>query len=95
MNAPTGGMSLEDFQKAMESHVSLNYHETQDGYVCNKCGTKIQQTTCFASIHTAEFGDCHAGSGEVRRFPLPFCPECEGVPSKTDTCIHIPFSCEF
>lgn len=90
MNAPPARLSPVDFEAVIQKHISDNYQKGDGGgYNCHHCGSKIQQITGSASIHEAVFGDPCAGFGEVYRFPLPFCPKCEGKPTQTGTCIHV------
>jgi len=89
MEAPAKGLTPEEFQEAIRSHQEKYYTYDGANWRCNECNSVIAQTTCWVSMHAKEFGDQHAGDGEIRRFPLPFCPRCEGEPRKKDTCVHI------
>jgi hypothetical protein len=91
MNTPEEGLTVEGFNAAIETYLVAQCEKTDEGYRCKKCGSKIMQTTCYASIHSTEFSEVHTGSGEVKRLPLPYCPTCEGKPTETTTCIHEPF----
>ena len=89
MEAPTDKMSSGEFQETMQKHITEHYEKKgDDGYVCKKCGSEIQQTTMFVSIHYKEFSDC-VGGGECKQIPLPYCPKCEGIPKKINTCVHV------
>jgi len=91
MEAPSPRQSREQIVKDFETHIEQNYvPEEKDGkkyYSCRKCGTKIEQVNCAISIHSKLFTAC-TGEGKVENVPLPYCPECEGIPKKTSTCIH-------
>lgn len=89
MDAPEKKLNLDGFNQAIKKHTELHYEVTAAGYVCKTCGGEIQQTTGYASIHSTEFGDECAGPGEVIKFPLPYCPKCEGEPKSISTCIHV------
>lgn len=57
------------------------YEKGKDGWHCCKCDSKIQQTTCYISVHFKEFSKkSMGGGGEVRHAPYPYCPKCEGKP---------------
>ena len=64
------------------------YEKTDDGFKCKKCGSLIQQTTLYVSIHHKLFPSC-AGSGEVQQVNYPYCPKCEGEPETVRGCVHI------
>lgn len=88
MEAPSMGLSVQMFDETISQHIFTHYKsDNTEGMICEKCGTEIQQTTCFVSIHDKRFSGC-TGDGEVRRVPLPYCPKCEGIPKRTSTCIH-------
>ncbi len=89
MEAPAGKRSREELRAAFERHVAEHYAPKGSGFVCKKDGAEIRQTTLYVSVHAKAFGDMCAGSGEVERLPLPYCPTCEGVPSNTSTCVHV------
>lgn len=57
---------------------TATYDRVKDSWLCNKCGSEIQQTTGYASVHDGPFP--LSGSGEVVHFPYPFCPKCDGDP---------------
>ena len=87
MDAPAGSLSPEVFDETIARHISEEYEKLENGYTCKKCGSTIKQTTGYASMHSKEFDNC-TGGGEVKRFPLPYCPKCEGEPKRTQTCVH-------
>jgi len=90
MNAPTGMKSPDDLMEDIKRHTVAHYEpDGQNGFKCKECGAQIQQTTCFVSVHNNQFGNMCAGSGKVKQLPLPYCPSCEGVPTRTSTCVHI------
>lgn len=92
MEAPPAKLSPEEFGRFIKEHVISRYDKVEERLVCRSCGSVIQQITCYVSIHTSLFADQCAGFGEVKRFPLPYCPKCEGEPKTTSTCIHMPFA---
>ena len=93
MNAPSR-LNRESFNKAIADHIANRYIEmASDGtgqrrYVCKHCGREVKQATVWISVHSLLFQEC-AGSGEVRRIPLPYCPNCEGEPTETRGCVHV------
>ena len=89
MDAPPGRMSPDDFQRVLDEHVVAHFEKGDGGYKCKRCGAVIKRVTGYASVHSAEFGDTCAGGGNVRQFPLPYCPNCEGEPKQTATCVHV------
>lgn len=42
------------------------------------------------SVHDERFGEHCAGQGMVWNVPIPYCPECENVPSDRG-CVHVPY----
>lgn len=90
MNAPPRGLCRTEFNGFIGRHCWERYTKSTGGRVCKKCGSRILQVAGFASVHAVEFGDHCAGDGDVKRFPLPYCPNCEGKPTETSTCIHVP-----
>ncbi len=65
------------------------FEKQDDGYYCRKCGSRVMQTTCYASIHLKIFEPACAGSGKVERINYPFCPKCDGDISYATACCHI------
>ena len=87
MEAPVKGLSPEDLVKKFEDHIKDHYEKVNGVNVCKKCGTRVEQVTCYISVHSKMFSSC-TGGGEVKQVPLPYCPKCEGVPKNTSTCMH-------
>ncbi len=89
MNAPAGMRPMESLQADIDKHLASTAEPKSEEreYKCKKCGADILFTTCYVSIHIKGFS-C-AGMGEVQRLSLPFCPTCEGPPTKTSTCAHV------
>jgi hypothetical protein len=89
MEAPTGGLSPEQFKECIKNHVEKNYQkkENLNEYFCKTCNSDIITTTCFVSMHSKSFSGC-VGEGKVEQVPLLYCPKCEGVPKRTSTCVH-------
>lgn len=89
MNAPDGRRSISDVLRAIDSHVRGHYDVRPDlSITCKRCGGEIRSTPLVISIHTTAFASTCSGSGQVLELPLPFCPKCEGEPTKTRTCAH-------
>lgn len=88
MDAPREGLSRDEFNAAIEGHISRHYKKAGKDFVCSADGAKILQADCAISVHLAMFNN-HAGIGEVIHLPLPYCPTCEGEPKRTRTCIHV------
>ena len=88
MEAPRERLTLQGFNAEITNYFAEHCEKTESGYKCKKCEAVIQQTTLWVSIHTTLFEEC-AGYGEVKRFPLPYCPRCEGEPKKISTCVHL------
>jgi len=91
MEAPPGKMTQKEFNRFMRQEIESRYEKRENGWFCKKCGAKVQQTACYVSVHEEVFGDTCAGSGKVQKLPLPYCPECEGEPQNTTTCVHVNF----
>ncbi len=89
MDAPPGMMSPREFNEFLARHTTEHYEKQGEKYVCKKCGADIWETTGQASLHSTEFGDLCSGTGEVRCFALPYCPNCEGSPKQVSTCVHM------
>jgi len=88
MEIPSGRMSPEQFEQAITTHETEHYKKVGDDWKCKKCDAGILQTTGHVSIHSKMFSGC-TGGGEVQPVPLPYCPNCEGVPKNTSTCVHV------
>jgi hypothetical protein len=89
MNAPSGPQTPAELKAKIEAHVRERYVETGDnGWICKKCGSEVQATESYVSVHDALWQDC-AGRGQVIHPALPYCPRCEGRPTKVSTCVHI------
>ena len=89
MEAPQKGLTPEQLANAFENHIKNNYIRVdKKTYFCKDCNSQIQQATCHISIHDKEFPGC-VGTGKVETVPLPYCPECEGEPKNTSTCVHV------
>jgi hypothetical protein len=95
MEAPRKGLSLADLNAAIKAHYQQFYTDTQKGQTCKACGSLILMATCTVAVHRAlPGGACDKEEGfvnETQEFPLPYCPQCEGVPTTTHTCIHMGF----
>ncbi len=89
MEAPRKGLSQEDLNEAVRIHCRQMYEEAQTGWICKGCGAEVQFTPCHVSVHCTPPGGMCSGFGNVEKFPLPYCPSCEGMPASTSTCVHI------
>ncbi len=89
MEPPKPKQSKTEFLQTIRAWVNGHCIENAGIYVCRECGRRILWTTCEVSIHTRSTLSRCSGAGKVRRVPLPFCPECEGPPKNTSTCIHV------
>lgn len=92
MEAPLGGGTAQSIHKQAMNHVDQFYKWDKKAgermMLCKKCNSEIQQTTLFVSVHDKRFEGC-CGDGRVEQYPLPYCPECEGEPKNTSTCVHV------
>lgn len=87
MEAPQVGRSPEELSAAIEE-IFEKYDATETGLACRTCKGKINFAACAVSVHETAPGGICAGFGNVIRFPLPYCPKCEGKPERTATCVH-------
>jgi len=88
MEIPLGRMSPEQFEQTIADHRDLHYEQVGKNWKCKKCDVDILQTTGYVSIHSKMFSAC-TGGGEVQPISLPYCPNCEGVPKNTSSCVHV------
>lgn len=88
MEAPPGGMLVKEFNECRKREIESRYEKRENGWFCKKCGAKVQKVTCYVSEHEIASGGQHAGTGSVQKIPLPYCPQCEGKPQNTSTCVH-------
>jgi len=65
------------------------YEKKEDGYYCKQCGSLIQQTTCYVSVHLKLFEPACAGPGKVIHINYPYCPKCDGEIDHATACFHI------
>lgn len=69
MEAPPGGMSVEQLNGFLDREIEGRYEHRDDGKrYCRTCGSVVQQTTCYVSEHEEVFGDGHVGRGSSSRF---------------------------
>lgn len=71
----------------MDLRANIIADPTPDGYKCKTCGSILQQTTGYASVHDGPFP--LSGSGRVKHYPYPYCPKCEPNPSTPRTFIDV------
>ncbi len=89
MNVPPGPQTPAELKAKIDAHVSEHYVMTgDDGWICKSCGSHVQSTRSFVSVHDAMWPEC-AGRGQFINPELPYCPKCEGKPTKVSTCVHI------
>ena len=89
MNIPGPGLTEGQVNRAISRHCAERYQVVQDELHCKSCDSRIEATRGTASVCFGTHGDgpC-GGGGDVEGFILPFCPQCEGKPTETSTCIH-------
>ena len=91
MNTPPKGMDPQALSYWIEVEKDRRFVWREGAYYCRACSAIALSQTCAVSIHSAEFGEQHAGMGDVRNVGLPYRLVCEpGAPSHLSTCVHIP-----
>lgn len=94
MNLPEKGLTLEEFKVAFFAQIKERYRLSENpeirGFLCKKCGAQVQKVMGYVSLHALEFQSQCSGGGQVTHATLPYCPNCEGPPTETSTCIHVP-----
>ena len=55
---------------------------------CRTCRAEICRTRAYMLLHDQEQGDACTGPGRAWRMEIPYCPNCEPVPSRYG-CIHL------
>ena len=90
MEAPASMLGPEAFAEVIQTHIDCCY-TAQDGerYRCKKCSSVIEHVICTVPLHNKVFGAYCIDLGKAIQVSLPYCPECEGPPQRTKTCIHI------
>lgn len=68
--------------------LGFEYSQT-DELTCSRCGEVATIQTYPVSIHMSEFGDDHAGPGNVWWTEIPYCAGCDVGPADS-ACVHIP-----
>ena len=81
-------IELGQITEAIINSWRRKYEEREDGCYCKVCGSRIQQTTCYVSIHLKAFEPACAGSGRVIEVNFPYCPECDGEIDHATACFH-------
>jgi hypothetical protein len=91
MEAPRKGLSLRDLNEAIKTHYQQMYEDTTNtGWHCLACASEIQTVACAVAIHRTPPGGACEESGEADEIlSLPYCPQCEGRPASTSTCVHL------
>jgi hypothetical protein len=90
MEPPVPGRSRNYLNTALAEHSKKMYEDnTNDGLHCKACDAKVLFAPCDVSIHETPPGGRCEGFGEVKQYLLPYCPNCEGAPTSTNTCIHV------
>lgn len=86
-------MTPFQLDRAIIEHIGVNYVMRDGEYRCRKCGTLIDYAVGNISVHDKWAPVC-AGPGRVLNVPLPYCRQCEGLPSEVRGCVHIETSAE-
>jgi hypothetical protein len=55
---------------------------------CRTCRAEIARVRAYMSLHDEERGEACSGPGRAWRMEIPYCPNCEPVPSRYG-CIHL------
>ena len=85
---PANRLSLEDFQDRLMMMIGEQFLRDEGKTSCRACGSEAVTALCCVSVHTVLFEEC-SGSGEVKRFSVPWCRTCEGsAPPAVYACIH-------
>ncbi len=58
----------------------------EDKYYCAHCNSLLRGLHTYISEHDSMWSTC-AGSGQVRRILVPYCPNCESEPEEHG-CLH-------
>lgn len=85
--------NIKELGKITEEIISTwwdEYQKVEHGYQCKTCGSAIQHTTCYVSLHATEFEPQHAGPGRVAHLTYPYCPQCDGKLEYVTACFHTP-----
>lgn len=77
--------TLARFTEYYNTHCRL---DAPKALACAQCGDEIQQVRAYMALHDEQFGAACAGPGRAWRMAIPFCPNCEEVPSRYG-CIHM------
>jgi len=70
----------------IEAKVRENYAETEDGFVCKRCGAEI---LAVEELHPKWMEGINGGPGDVLKFYVPYCPNCEPRPEVDRTPIWV------
>ncbi|MBU1032946.1 MAG: hypothetical protein ABII13_00600 [Patescibacteria group bacterium] len=87
MNTPKPHIRYHELEDAVGQHVQKHFQwEEDEPWSCKKCGRELRFADCVIHPCVKEHGrkpesnEPCSGGGPVRRFALPYCPECEVVP---------------
>ena len=58
------------------------------GLTCAQCGGEIRRIRAYMSLHDDRFGNSCVGPGRAWRMEIPYCSDCESLPSPYG-CIHM------
>jgi len=56
--------------------------------ICRTCRAEICRVRAYVSLHDESQGEACSGPGRAWRMEIPYCPNCETVPSRYG-CIHL------
>jgi hypothetical protein len=93
MEAPPEGLTREGFIAVIRSYYLGHYRLVgwwPLKWICAECSARIQLATCYATIHPLEIEARYLDGEKIETFSLPYCPNCEGLPKKNITSIHVP-----
>lgn len=87
MNLPRKKLTIEQFNTAIDKGFEARYNVNPitKEVSCKKCGGPVVSIDCVIATH---FGD-ECVDEKTEFFLIPTCMHCEGLPSRTVTCVHI------
>lgn len=81
-------MKAEEAHKRINDWLKKNAEETNEGWICKRCGAQLMGSGKRVSIHEdfSHFG-MHAGMGKTREMIFPYCPKCDVAPTIHIVCL--------